>query len=501
MSEWKEVELVDCTVKGNISYGIVQPGQDEPNGVPILRVNNFENGILNTDSILKVNSRIDSKHSKTRLKGGEVLLTLVGSTGQTAIVPEKLKGWNVARAVAVIDVKPEIGAKWINLWLRSNQAHHYLDSRANTTVQKTLNLKDVKSIPVSIPPENERKSIENIIYSLEEKIELNRQMNQTLEAMAQALFKSWFVDFDPVLDNAIAQGNEIPEELQVKAAKRRHVIAIPMSREKQSPYKGGIKQSQSLKPLLQTNPSLAAQFPSSFVFNETLGKCIPEGWEVKTIDEVTSLIIDHRGKTPKKLGGDWVDSGYPAISAKNIKDGKLIRHDMIRFVDDTIYSKWMKEPVQKGDIIMTSEAPMGEMFFVAEDTSYCLSQRLYGIRANGINSTPMYLYSWLQTEIARGDLEARCTGTTVTGIKQSELRKVVVLSPSKQILEEYEAKINALYSRINTSNKESETLTQLRDSLLPELISGRVRVNGLEKWREQKLAMAAEKKAIYNSKS
>jgi type I restriction enzyme S subunit len=299
-------------------------------------------------------------------------------------------------------------------------------------------------------------------------------MNQTLEAMAQALFKSWFVDFDPVLDNALEAGHEIPDSLQAMADKRRVITNREERSGKPASPAGG--QSHS-KRLIKTNPALAAQFPSAFVFNEVLDKWVPEGWGVKTIDEVTSLIIDHRGKTPKKLGGDWVETGYPAISAKNIKDGKLIRHDMIRFLNDQLYNKWMKEPIQKGDIIMTSEAPMGEMFFVSDDTPFCLSQRLYGIRANGIDSTPMFLYSWMQADIAKADLEGRCTGTTVTGIKQSELRKVLVLSPTIETLKEYEKKLESISSRINTSNKETQTLIQLRDTLLPELISGRVRVD------------------------
>lgn len=325
---------------------------------------------------------------------------------------------------------------------------------------------DMRKIRFNLPPLEEQKTIAHILGKLDDKIELNRQMNQTLEQMAQALFQSWFVDFDPVLDNAITQGNEIPEVLHTKAENRRAVLNNPLS--------GGDKGVGA--PLLKTNPELAAQFPSTFTYNETLGKYIPEGWEVKELNDVLSTIIDHRGKTPKKLGGDWVDEGYPAISAKNVKDGKLIRPDMIRFINDELYAKWMKEPVQKGDIIMTSEAPMGEMFFIADDTNYVLSQRLYGMRADGENITPLYLYNWLQTDIAQGDLEGRCTGTTVTGIKQSELRKVLAMCPSIQLQHSFESLVNDFFNRINNSNKQTETLERLREVLLPQLISGKVKV-------------------------
>ncbi|MBE0493873.1 MAG: restriction endonuclease subunit S, partial [Thiomicrospira sp.] len=195
---WSCKTLVECTIDGNISYGIVQPGQHDENGIPVIRINNINNGQLNLSNVLKVSLEIEQKYKRTRLKGGEVLLTLVGSTGQSFVAPKELAGWNVPRAIAVIRANEEVGADWINICLQSTETMHFLNIRANTTVQKTLNLKEVRDIPILIPPKNVKDSIENLALSLSDKIELNRQTNQTLEQIAQALFKSWFVDFDPV---------------------------------------------------------------------------------------------------------------------------------------------------------------------------------------------------------------------------------------------------------------------------------------------------------------
>jgi type I restriction enzyme S subunit len=434
MSEWKKLELVECTINGNISYGIVQPGQDDPNGIPILRVNNFENGNLNTDSILKVSSKIEAKHSKTRLKGGEVLLTLVGSTGQTAIVPERQKGWNVARAVAVIDVKPEIGAKWINLWLRSSEAHHYLDSRANTTVQKTLNLKDVKSIPVSIPPENERKSIEKIIYSLEEKIELNRQMNQTLEAMAQALFKSWFVDFDPVIDNALAAGNEIPEELQARAEKRRSVIASD---------EGAWQSQPPLKPLLHTNPTLAAQFPASFVFNEVLGKWIPEGWEVKKLQELVDVKY---GKDHKNLG----DGQIPCYGSGGI----------MRYVEKPLFTD--------ESVLIPRKGSLDNVMYV--NTPFWSVDTMFYTKMKEKHFVKYFFYTVNKLKFSEMN-----EGSAVPSMTTAQLNSMDILLPSINCLSLFDNTVSKYFNKKVGNEAEVETLTQLRDRLLPELISGRTR--------------------------
>src|SRR5437588_35204 len=103
--------LVDTT--RGISYGIVQPGSHSGSGVPIVRVNNLKQGRINTGDVLRVDAAIESKYQRTRLRGGEVLLSLVGSLGECAVVPRDLAGWNVARAVAVIPVVPEIGPQWV----------------------------------------------------------------------------------------------------------------------------------------------------------------------------------------------------------------------------------------------------------------------------------------------------------------------------------------------------------------------------------------------------
>ena len=87
-------------------------------------------------------------------------------------------------------------------------------------------------------------------------------------------------------------------------------------------------------------------------------------WKEIPLSEIVSLIIDYRGKTPKKLGGDWSTQGIQALSAKNIKTREIVQPDTIRYVDSNMYQSWMKEEIQRGDILITSEAPFGEVFYM-----------------------------------------------------------------------------------------------------------------------------------------
>ena len=209
---------------------------------------------------------------------------------------------------------------------------------------------------------------------------------------------------------------------------------------------------------------------------------------MQTIDEVTSLIIDYRGKTPKKLGSDWAESGIPAVSAKNVKGGRLVRPDTMRFVDDELYEKWMKDELELNDILMTSEAPLGELYYLATNANYCLSQRTYGIRADSKICESSYLYFWLESDECQDEMTSRATGTTVVGIRQSELRKVNVLVPPKVVQEKAAELFDEALFKIHRNENESKNLSRLRDALLPQLLSGELPVPAALTLAEEALA-------------
>ncbi len=207
MSQWKTKKLRELVDPDRgISYGVVQPGQPCAVGVPIVRVNNVRNRRMIRESVLRIAPEIEHKYSRTRLRGGEVLLTIVGTVGETCIADETIAGWNVARAIAVIPPDLGVSSRWIQICLETKGVKEKIDSRVNTTVQTTLNLKDIVALDIPYPPDGDRLAIEEFVCALDDKIELNRKMNATLEAMARALFKSWFVDFDPV--KAKSEGRE-----------------------------------------------------------------------------------------------------------------------------------------------------------------------------------------------------------------------------------------------------------------------------------------------------
>ncbi|MBD2151643.1 restriction endonuclease subunit S [Pseudanabaena sp. FACHB-1277] len=202
---------------------------------------------------------------------------------------------------------------------------------------------------------------------------------------------------------------------------------------------------------------------------------IPKDWHIGTLNDCLSLIIDYRGKTPKKLGRDWSNEGIPALSAKNIKNGKILAENLVNFGDEDLYKKWMKDELVKGDILLTSEAPLGEVYCLASNQKYILSQRLFALRINNEFSYP-YLYFWLRSPQGQHLLLRRATGSTVQGIRQSELREVEVIIPENKILKNASNLWMSVLEKIELNYQQIQNLTKTRDSLLPKLMSGQLRV-------------------------
>ncbi len=182
-------------------------------------------------------------------------------------------------------------------------------------------------------------------------------------------------------------------------------------------------------------------------------------WIKLPLGEITDIVIDYRGKTPKKLGGDWSKSGYRALSAKNIKTGRIVQTDTIRYVDEAMYQKWMKDEVRRGDILITSEAPFGQIFFWDSDEKIVLSQRLFDVRIKPQNDA-RFIYYYMTTPEFQGELEGRATGTTVIGLRQPELMKCNVRFPEIKEQKAIASILSCIDAKIVFNEKINDNLQQ-----------------------------------------
>ena len=190
-------------------------------------------------------------------------------------------------------------------------------------------------------------------------------------------------------------------------------------------------------------------------------------WNHFALGEITELVIDYRGKTPQKLGGDWCKQGYRALSAKNIKTGRIVQAETIRYIDESLYRKWMKDEVQRGDILITSEAPFGQIFFWDSDEKIVLSQRLFCVRIKP-EYDARFIYYYMTTPEFQSELDGRATGTTVIGLRQPELMKCVIRCPKIQEQKVIAAILSSIDAKIIANEKVNDNLEQQAQAIYHE---------------------------------
>jgi type I restriction enzyme, S subunit len=265
--KWHSVRLGElCDEERGITYGIVKVGEFIPGGVPVVRGGDIRDGRIICDDSKRVTEDVSNQFRRTILRGGEIVLNLIADPGHSAIVPPELAGHNVSRDVAVIPLNGNPDVRFIDFFLKSKIAVDWLTARLQGSVTQKINLGTLRELPVPQPPLAEQKAIAAVLGALDDKIELNRRMNATLEAMARALFQSWFVDFGPV--RAKLDGRE-PVGLDTDTA---------------------------------------ALFPKHFE-ESALGP-IPQGWEVGSLEDVLTLQRGFDLPTPDRTHGK-----YPVMAA------------------------------------------------------------------------------------------------------------------------------------------------------------------------------------------
>ena len=191
-----DYKALGSLVDRKIGYGIVQPGQNILHGVPVIKVNNLIDGLHSKGELDVTTKENDEKYSRTRLKGGELIVSVVGTVGKTAIVPKSFRGCNLVRAVAMIDIKENWLSRWVKYYIDSPAGQAYIEQNLNTTVQATLNIKTLVDMPIPFLKEDEMRKIVTILEAIDRKIECNQQINDNLYAQVKAIFSENFLNLD-----------------------------------------------------------------------------------------------------------------------------------------------------------------------------------------------------------------------------------------------------------------------------------------------------------------
>lgn len=393
---WRRLEQLVSPSRG-ICYGIVQPGTPVRNGVPILRAENVRDGEVVTNEMIEVAPSIDSAYQRSKLRGGEVLITLVGAYfGKVAVAPLTVAGFNTARAVGVVPLASD--QYFVCAALRSPAAQRYIKTWATTTAQPTLNLRDLAKVPIPWPPSAERDAIAATIDALERKIHLNRRTSATLEEMARALFKSWFVDFG--LSNGL----------------------------------------------------------------------LPDGWRHGSIDDVAELNPESWSSRTRPETIEYVD-------LSNTKWGRIEATTTFAAVDAPSRAQRV---LRSGDSIIGTVRPGNGSFSLVRRDGLTGSTGFAVLRPrHRASSAFVYLAATRPETIST--LAHLADGGAYPAVRPEIVVQQPAVVPTTQVLDEFAAAVDPLLARIGHADEESRTLAELRDLLLPKLLSGELRLRHAER--------------------
>ncbi|WP_339098136.1 restriction endonuclease subunit S (plasmid) [Deinococcus sp. VB343] len=391
-----------------------------PEGTPIITVEHMgENRILH-ENLPRVSDADKNRLNKYHLQAGDIVFSRVGSVDRRALVRDAENGWLFSGRCLRVRADPDIlDATYLSYFFGLEGFKKYIRGVAVGATMPSINTQILSELPIYYPPLPIQRQIAAILSAFDDKIELNRQMNRTLEQMARALFKSWFVDFDPV--RAKMRGEQ-PEGMDA---------------------------------------ATAALFPSELV--EVDGREVPKGWEIKGLDEIADFL---NGLALQKFPPTG-ENDLPVIKIAQLRKGNT---EGSGFAARTVGEKYI---VKDGDILFSWSGSLEVVRWSGGEGA--LNQHLFKVTSSEYPN--WFIFWWLLEHLPEFQAIAANKATTMGHIQRKHLNDAKAVLPPKDLLLRLGESIYPLFESMFQNDQESARLAQLRDALLPRLLSGEVDVS------------------------
>ncbi|WP_282096705.1 restriction endonuclease subunit S [Epibacterium ulvae] len=369
---------------------------------------------------------------------GDLLINSVGNrTGQSYIVGDEGDFYFKDGNILWLNRFDGIDPHWLSYWMKSKVGQDALASIMIGSAQKALTIDGLRKLWLRLPSLKEQTEAAALLRCLDEKIELNRRMNETLEEMARALFRDWFVDFSPTrrqmegaTDPAAIMGHAFPPE---KAA------------------------------------TLASLFPAKLGDDS-----LPEGWIKQPVRELAEIV---GGGTPNtKTEAFWEGGTHLWATPRDLsKLSGVFISNTERKLTDAGLAKVSSGLSPKGSVLMSSRAPIGYLAIASE--AVAVNQGFIVMRPT--DQFPTH-FAKLWCEANMETIEANANGSTFQEISKKNFKPILVTVPSSEVMAAFSRVAGMLFGKVQANEKENQTLAEMRDLLLPKLMSGEIRLKELE---------------------
>ncbi|WP_434360068.1 restriction endonuclease subunit S [Parasalinivibrio latis] len=397
---------------------------DDENYALMVRTTNFESNDF-SDSLKFISEHAYNFLEKSKVYGGDLIMNKIANAGSIYLMPDLKRPVSLAMNLFLIRVdEQKANPVYVYIFLKVNEA--YVKQFANGSVTKTITKDAVRNLEISLPPREVQNEIANQYNSLSKKIAVNSRINQTLEEMAQAIFKSWFVDFDPV---KAKMNGEQPEGMDV---------------------------------------ATASLFPEKLAESE-LGM-IPDGWEVLPSEKVATVAI---GKTPPRKEPQWFSEDSKDVTWISIRDmgnTGTFALDSSEYLTQEAVDKFNVKVIPDNTLILSFKLTVGRVAITHGEMTTNEAIAHYKLSDNARVSTN-YLYSYMK----QFNFESLGSTSSIAKAVNSKIIKALpVIVPSKEILGSFDCLVKPLFDKIKSNQMENQNLEDLRDTLLPKLLSGEI---------------------------
>lgn len=420
--EWESDKLKNhLIIKGRIGWKGLKVSEYTKHGPLIVGGLQIKQGTVVWKECAHVTRERYEESAEIKLHESDILMTKDGTIGKLAYIREIPYESTVASHIHVIRSKSEkVHPRFLIYFFKSPVFQSLIRSKISGSVVPALTQKDINDTYFTIPPLFEQKAIAKILSDLDDKIELNQQMNQTLEQIAQTIFRRWFIDY------------EFPDE-------------------NGEPYKssGGVMVASEL------------------------GE-IPKGWEIKELKQVSQVIDCLHSKKPVQKS-----KGKLLLQVFNIGTYGKIELTEKYYIQNNDYSEWTKRiEIMSNDLIVSKTGRVGAIAYIPHFIKAAIGRNLVGIRSSS-NVHPLWLREVLLSECMRKEIDLKTnTGTILKSLHVKEIEKLRLVFPQSnvELIDKFGKVIKPTIDQIQIKIQQNSILTNLRDSLLPRLMSGKIRV-------------------------
>ena len=394
-------------------------------GIPVVMPANIgSDGGISEDGIARITQFDADRLQQHKLQVGDVVFSRRGDVTRNALIEAHQAGWLCGTGCLKVRLgsQTQASAKFISYCLRLPETKDWLVRHAVGATMPNLNTSILSAVPILLPELPVQQSIANILGCLDERIDLLRETNATLEAIVQALFKSWFVDFDPV--HARARGEQL----------------------------AGLA------------PEVAALFPDSF--EESALGMVPKGWQAEPLDEIADFL---NGLALQKYPPEG-DETLPVIKIAQLRKGDTVGADR---ASRNIKPEYI---IQNGDVLFSWSGSLEVEVWCGGEGA--LNQHLFKVTSQRFQK--WFYLRWTKAHLINFKHIAASKATTMGHIQRKHLTEAMVVVPSSQVLAEADKIFGPLLDQWINNAEQAQTLANLRDTLLPRLISGQLRLPDAE---------------------